>query len=333
MAPDFLIIGAQKAGTTWLYRNFNKHPEIWMPKEKELHYFDEKMQSRLSLYERLRGDSAQAQRWRRQVSRQFKQYSNNNYTRDGLLWDLNYFLRRPTDRWYRSLFKQGRGHITGEATPNYSILKRETVQRVYEVAPDAKIIFMVRNPIERVWSHALMSASVGGSWRDKSDEYFYEQFDSTNSRIFTDYLGTVRTWNSVYPAENIFVGYMEDVSLYPDRLLDSLYAFLGATPSSNPGTIRRKIHSRDVDTMPVSMARRIANLYQQDLRALSDAFGGYASFWLHCAETLIESPPSEETIAYPLSQSYLWDDWKDSSGHEPALTLQSGTLSSKEVSI
>lgn len=40
LAPDFLGIGAQKSGTTWLYKNLRCHPELFLPDEKELHYFD-----------------------------------------------------------------------------------------------------------------------------------------------------------------------------------------------------------------------------------------------------------------------------------------------------
>ena len=40
MYPDFLGIGAQKAGTTWLHTNLRPHPQIWMPPIKELHYLD-----------------------------------------------------------------------------------------------------------------------------------------------------------------------------------------------------------------------------------------------------------------------------------------------------
>src|SRR5438132_13721254 len=39
--PDFLCVGAQKAGTSWLYRQLERHPDFWMPPVKELHYFDE----------------------------------------------------------------------------------------------------------------------------------------------------------------------------------------------------------------------------------------------------------------------------------------------------
>ncbi|MCP5022399.1 MAG: sulfotransferase domain-containing protein [bacterium] len=38
--PDFLGIGAQKAGTTWLHENLSRHPEVFLPKAKELHFFD-----------------------------------------------------------------------------------------------------------------------------------------------------------------------------------------------------------------------------------------------------------------------------------------------------
>ena len=38
--PDFLGIGAQKAGTTWLHENLRCHPSLYLPDEKELHYFD-----------------------------------------------------------------------------------------------------------------------------------------------------------------------------------------------------------------------------------------------------------------------------------------------------
>src|SRR3954463_14128656 len=38
--PDFLCVGAQKAGTGWLYEQLRNHPDFWMPPVKELHYFD-----------------------------------------------------------------------------------------------------------------------------------------------------------------------------------------------------------------------------------------------------------------------------------------------------
>ena len=40
--PDLLVIGAQKAGTSWLHETLSQHPKIWVPPFKELHFFDHK---------------------------------------------------------------------------------------------------------------------------------------------------------------------------------------------------------------------------------------------------------------------------------------------------
>ena len=40
--PNFLGIGAPRAGTTWLHENLKGHPELWLPYVKSLHYFDVK---------------------------------------------------------------------------------------------------------------------------------------------------------------------------------------------------------------------------------------------------------------------------------------------------
>ena len=40
--PTFLVIGAQKAGTTWLSDNISCHPEAYSPEQKEIHYFNKK---------------------------------------------------------------------------------------------------------------------------------------------------------------------------------------------------------------------------------------------------------------------------------------------------
>src|SRR5215207_5202714 len=148
--PDFIGIGAQKAGTTWLHRNLQAHPEIWMPKEKELHYFDEKIKQRGWVFSRLLGKRPTDKRWRRQLGSRFKQASKER-SRQNAAWDLRYFFGRPDDGWYASLFEQGRGKVAGEATPDYAILDEEAIAHVHGLMPDAKIIFMMRNPIERPW--------------------------------------------------------------------------------------------------------------------------------------------------------------------------------------
>ena len=62
MYPDFIGIGAQKGGTSWLHTNLEKHPQIWLPPMKELHYLD---QGPAPLTKRLFGDSKRMRRGRK----------------------------------------------------------------------------------------------------------------------------------------------------------------------------------------------------------------------------------------------------------------------------
>ncbi len=313
--PDFLIIGAQKAGTTWLHRNLQAHSQIWMPKEKELHYFDEKLGAETSLRSKLWGERAMDERWRRQVRRQMGRYSK--FSASDIAWDLRYFLGSWNDDWYASLFAQGKGKTVGETTPDYSLLGRKQIAHVHEIMPEVKIVFLMRNPIERAWSQSLMDVRERNI-EDVTDEEFYRHFESKRSRMFSDYLRTLENWGAFFPERQIFVGFLEDVHFYPNRLLARVYRFLKVDPSADYRVIRRKIHSRDVETMPTRLAVGLAESYLEGARALEERFGGYASFWRHTAERLVGDPPAEERIAYPLWESPLWANWAEETGLEPA---------------
>src|SRR3712207_610972 len=135
--PHFLCIGAQKAGTTWLYANLRAHPSIWLPSEKELHYFDEKRFRRLRLREKLFARDDQALRWRRQLGRQLRARRRRR-SLAGARWDVRYFFGHTGDDWYMSLFEPGAGKLTGEITPAYSTLDEDGVAHVRRLAPEIR---------------------------------------------------------------------------------------------------------------------------------------------------------------------------------------------------
>ena len=327
MFPDFLVIGAQKAGTTWLYRNLQAHPQIWMPKEKELHYFDEKIKLEDGLRARVRGDRPADWRWRRQLGSRFRRLPKKWFLRD-LAWDLGYFFKTPNDEWYASLFEPGRAKITGEATPDYAILEKDMISHVHKLMPRARIIFMMRNPIERPWSAMDMRLRITGEpLENTKDRRSYRLFDKKSSRLRTGYRRTLENWGSFYPEEQIFVGFLEDIHFFPQELLGSLYTFLGVDPFVKHGVATHKIHSGLQNTIPTRFAVRLARTYHEELKKLHELFGGYASFWLHCAQRLIDDPPAQEAIAYPLYGSYLWEEWAGDPGANLGRPrLQSGPL-------
>jgi hypothetical protein len=332
--PDFIGIGAQKAGTTWLYRNLRAHPQIWMPKNKELHYFDQRINdTSFSLRARVLGKRPEDQTWRQQV-RFWTGLHLKQFSLPGLIWVYRYYMRPPNDDWYAALFGAGGGKTTGEITPNYSVLEKKQIAHVHEIMPDARIVFMMRNPIERAWSQTVMyfDKREGRRVEEVREEDFLA-FIRGQSSLHTDYLRTLTNWGSCFPKDQVFVGFLEDIHFYPNRLLSRLYRFLGVDPSADYRVIKRKIHSRDVETMPTRLAVRLAESYLGDAEALEERFGGYASFWRFGARRLVEDPPEGERIAYPLWESELWEEWVRETGQSPApgsreARPQSGPLSS-----
>lgn len=112
MRPTFVVVGAQRSGTTSLYQYLRRHPNILPAKKKEIHYFD---------------------------------YRYNR----GLLWYLqNFPLRRPISR----PDLRSRGLITGEATPSY-IFHPLAPARLQRDFPNMRLILVLRNPIDRAFSH------------------------------------------------------------------------------------------------------------------------------------------------------------------------------------
>jgi hypothetical protein len=113
--PDFVVIGAQKAGTTSLYAYLSAHPRVRPGLFKEAHFFD------------LRFDRG--------------------------------------ERWYRSVFplrmRLQRAHaLTGEASPYY-LFHPLAAERAAQVIPNARLIVLLRDPVERAWSHYRHEVAAG----------------------------------------------------------------------------------------------------------------------------------------------------------------------------
>lgn len=121
MYPDFLVIGAEKAGTTWLYEILRQHPDVFMPDAKELHFFN-KYDSNL--------------------------IERDNFSRLGL-------------EWYEAFFAHAQpSKIIGEATPMY-LCDTDACQRIRATVPDVRLLISLRNPIDRAFSHYQMARSKG----------------------------------------------------------------------------------------------------------------------------------------------------------------------------
>lgn len=299
--PNFIGIGAMRSGTTWLHYNLREHPEIWMPPLKELHYFDDKEKfATLSGKELLDYKLLRYKKRLWLVSKSIKMQKRSQLFDPGLQtisWYYKYlFAPFRNDRWYSELFETGRGQQIGEITPEYSLLNLESVKQIRQLMPEAKIVFLMRNPIDRAWSHFLKTI------RDKNrplnsvlETEFIQHFNSDKSRKKSDYKTILETWQLCYPKEQIFTAFFEEVTNSPEDLLKKIFEFLEVEPSLKyvSKTKSNKFNSTKNEGIPQNLARYLAKIYYQEIKELEQFIGGYSSNWLKYAEEILDAKDAD----------------------------------------
>lgn len=144
--PDLLVIGQQKAGTSWLYRELDRSPAFAMPPLKEFGYWDDMEDLGRPEYLRTQVDLAWA--WTRRDRRRRR---------------VPFYLRSrlphgtgPNPGWYERLLPPPGPRPRGEVSPDYSRLSEASVAALAARYPEARIVLLVRDPVERLWSHWTM---------------------------------------------------------------------------------------------------------------------------------------------------------------------------------
>lgn len=289
--PDFICIGAQRAGTTWLYKQLQQQTDVWLPPVKELHYFD-RMDQQYGLELLLKN-----KRWRDECLRLLAKAILGLSLSD-LLWAKKYFLSERNNSWYKSLFNTGSDKVCGDLTPAYSILDRESVGRIYSVMPSVKIIFIMRDPVKRAWSHAIKGLVYGKglSIDEITEQQFIEHFESDFSRLRGDYLRTIDNWLAFYPKDQLLLGFMEDIASRPSDLIEDVCLFIGVKPdvvqkavSEKPTNAKASGHK-----IPDSLELHLSRLYRDEIAALAARYNSLPAQWLEAADACIAKAEQTE---------------------------------------
>ena len=285
---EFIGIGAQKAATTWIARNFQLHPDIWMPPRKELHYFDRSFHypshsflSESNPYKRLLGLGEKSYQFHKRFYWSFlDEFKRNEFSLTNLRWQFKYYLGSCSDEWYLSLFEGGQGKTKGEITPDYSILNLNDVQRIANLLPDVKIIYMLRNPVERAWSQVRFSWTLG-KFKHIDDLNQVKKFiDSPFQMLRNDYLGTIKTWKSCFPENQIYIGFYDDVIENPGWLMSEIFRFIQVDPNKfNYNSFGDSVNASKKQSIPPEIEQYLARKYLPDLEQLADTFQGHTIKW------------------------------------------------------
>jgi hypothetical protein len=211
--PNFLIIGAQRSGSSTVYNSLIKHPAVRAAIYKEIHYFD------------------------------------INYWR-GVKWYKSHFPLTASKRLFQGA--SGQRIITGESSPYY-LFHPAVPQRVSQILPDAKFIVLLRNPVDRAYSHYHMMVARGHEQLTFEDAIRVEcdRLEDLDDGLFTDpqfmnnnhkrysyltrgrYAEQLRKWFEWFSREQLLIIQSESLFNHAQAVLQGVSDFLnipGAAP-------------------------------------------------------------------------------------------------------
>jgi len=218
MSRYVIGIGAQKAGTTWLADYLSHQKQVYMSPIKELHYFDATYAPELSndngLRQRLRALAA--------INLQKKSYSEHRARMLSALADRVSF-RSLSD--YRRYFetRAGNKRIFCEITPSYAILNEEGFAAMRQLADDVKLIFLMRDPVDRFWSAVRMFAQGRNVPAHKVDAL--KLLDNPQFLFRANYQRTLETAYKAFKPEHVHVEFYE--KLFTLEAIQRINSFIG----------------------------------------------------------------------------------------------------------
>ena len=196
MAPNFIIGGAPKCGTTTLHQVLDQHPDIWVARNEVYHFDADDPVAHGDFLKIEQGE---------------------------LCW------RDPNDpqvrAWYDARFADApEGALIGEDTTTY-LMSAVAPARIKAANPEVKLIFMLRDPVKRAFSqywHLLRSGRTSDSFEKTLTRHPSILLGST-------YAPALREFRDVFGPEQVHVVIFEDFNANRQAVLDGVTAFLGVS--------------------------------------------------------------------------------------------------------
>jgi hypothetical protein len=269
--PDFIGIGAQKAGTTWLYDMLAQNPSIWLPPLKEVHYFDYidappgRRQKRAEHIEKVAT--------RLESGRIDKGSDGDSAAKASFLRSLigDHLL---TPEWYLSIFDHpdARSRVTGEITPAYLELDDFALQDVADMLPKTKFVLIIREPAARTMSQLKMAVARSKTVpsQDRDWSFFLEKI-KINTR--GNYQSAIPLWQQTVGADRLLILPFSLVRNDPAALLRQIEDFIGAQRFDGYKALTEQIHKTKEVKVPDWVAQAVERIAAPQKDYLIETFG------------------------------------------------------------
>ena len=273
----FVCVGAQKAGTTWLARVLGRHPDLFITPVKEIHYFDHVQGVTQHLSDRKRRS-----RRRKYYQRMITQWHRFSEYRGQAAWYRDYMRDPMDDAWYASLFKhRGKARFAGEATPEYALIGRSGFEHMRRLAPGARILFIMRNPVARAWSQLLhLSRKQGIDVATQTDAALVELIDTGRFEPMTDYIKVLDDLEAVFPPDQLHLEFYEDMHLDREGALRRVCAFIGLDFADGRFEgLETRVNASQRGPMPSSVRAHLRDRYEGLAEDIERRIGRVPESW------------------------------------------------------
>jgi hypothetical protein len=255
---DMLQIGASRAGSTWLWRMLQKHPQVTFP---------------------VWGPNA-APGGGPAYSRKSGWFWNNtsSYWKDNHWGKIKPRAILTLDEYRKWYDKTNPGKIKVDITEGAAYIPESRIKVIQQAYPDAKIVYCIRNPITTIWSHMTFS----GQTNVPVNKFLKQR--GGNYRKNVDYVKNLKTWKRYFPEERIKIYFFNLVRDNPAWILETLCIFLGIDekiwkkiPKSELNT---KVNSSKKNKLPEGTKTALVETYKNTIHGMEDYFVRDFSHWL-----------------------------------------------------
>lgn len=244
--PDFFCIGPQRTGSTWLHANLVRHPEILLHRDKETFFFS------------TIGEPS---------SPRFKYPNLEDY--------LGSFIDTPGEfilKNYHALRRCGCFYspkILGESTASYCLLGKDVLEDLQILNPELKVIMLLRDPVERAWSHANKDL-VRDTGKSANESQYVEFFSRPDQLARADYATILERWRKILKPGHMLLAPSTRIEADPAGLVADVLRFLGVSRPT-PASVRH-LSSRQNPTSGVVIPDKLRTALEQILGGRLDSY-------------------------------------------------------------
>lgn len=272
--PTFLLgVGAMKAGTTWLHDHLAASPETVTGYRKEYHVLDA---VDLASEGWMRARIAERARRAARAAVDGGEVDAGALHQASMVFDVETYPDH-----FAGLLARG-ARLTMDVTPSYALLGADRLRWVRTSFESRGIrpvvVFVMRDPVERIWSHVRMALSRSDASPLDAEEQLRTQFAHPRFESRTRYERTLAAIGDAFPDTSVHVGLYE--SLFTDDSVAAVSRLAGITPL--PGAYDVRSNASPPAPQPSQdTVRRVARHYAATYRAAAEALPGtdLASVW------------------------------------------------------